>query len=553
MSDITITICGKGPRHTVEARDASGRMFHTDKLDVGSAISRKRFAGATAKAIGQNGEVVNTIEADLVSKLDDLRKASTAQSEDNSVLVVRPELIFTREVIGLTVAEPAIIDGKPAARWMTCLRRRSGDREVVPLPSSIDLPDGSKLWLSPDPGTPPTALLRTWRRPARQQWLDGCNACDAATVFKALCERIGHYIDFPDADAPGAVATVALWTLLSYVYPAFNAVPYLYLGGPLGSGKSRVLEVLSQVVYRPLASSNMTAPALFRTLDKRGGALLMDEVERLREGTPEAAELRSILLAGYKGNARATRLEAVGESFQTVEFCVYGPKALACIAGLPPALLSRCIPLMMFRSAPGSPKPSRRVDADPAWQTIRDDLHALTLGPLGMAAMDLAADVEVCTFPGRQFELWQPLLAIARFIERAGAAGLVEVVRAHALEVIEANRDDAVPDQDETLLRVLADCVEALETPTPSEILGKAQAIDPAGFRNWSASGVGNHLRRYGLRARRGRQRRYHATTDELRRIERVYGMLFIDTPPVQASQPSQVTTGDGAKPHETP
>ena len=33
-------------------------------------------------------------------------------------------------------------------------------------------------------------------------------------------------------------------------------------------------------------------------------------------------------------------------------FDVYGPKALACIAGLPPALASRCIPVTMFSRGP---------------------------------------------------------------------------------------------------------------------------------------------------------------------------------------------------------
>ena len=74
-------------------------------------------------------------------------------------------------------------------------------------------------------------------------------------------------------------------------------------------------------------------------------------------------------------------MEPVGDSgFKTVSFDVFGPKALACIAGLPPALASRAIPVTMFRSPPGSEKPRRRIDADPeGWQRLRDELHALAL------------------------------------------------------------------------------------------------------------------------------------------------------------------------------
>ena len=101
----------------------------------------------------------------------------------------------------------------------------------------------------------------------------------------------------------------------------------------------------------------------------------MDEAERLRNTQdPATAEILSMLLAGYKKGGTATRLEPVGDSgFKTVSFDVFGPKALACIAGLPPALASRAIPVTMFRSPPGSEKPRRRIDADPeGWQRLRD-------------------------------------------------------------------------------------------------------------------------------------------------------------------------------------
>ena len=97
---------------------------------------------------------------------------------------------------------------------------------------------------------------------------------------------------------------------LTYAYPAWAAIPYLAIGGPLGSGKSRVFEVLSRIVYRPLPSANITAPCMFRTLDAQGGTLLLDEAERLHERTPGVGEIRSILMSGYKAGNPARRLEA---------------------------------------------------------------------------------------------------------------------------------------------------------------------------------------------------------------------------------------------------
>ena len=159
---------------------------------------------------------------------------------------------------------------------------------------------------------------------------------------------MAYFIDLPQEHAPGISATLTLWVVLTYCYLAWDAVPYLYVGGPLGSGKSRVFEILARLVFRPLGSSSMSGPALFRTLHSQGGTLLLDEAERLKQTQdPGTGEIVAMLLAGYKRGGQATRLEPVGETFKMVNFDVYGPKAMACIAALPPALASRAIGLTM--------------------------------------------------------------------------------------------------------------------------------------------------------------------------------------------------------------
>src|SRR4051812_49612286 len=119
--------------------------------------------------------------------------------------------------------------------------------------------------------------------------------------------------------------------MLTYVYVAWDAVPYLYIGGPAGSGKTRVFELLSRLCFRPLSSSNLSAPALFRTLHDRGGTLLLDEAERLTDGGDDVAEPRSILLAGYKRGGRASRLESAGGKYQKSGIHGCGPQT-----GAPP-------------------------------------------------------------------------------------------------------------------------------------------------------------------------------------------------------------------------
>lgn len=224
------------------------------------------------------------------------------------------------------------------------------------------------------------------------------------------------------------------------------------------------------------------------------------------------------------------RMEPMGDTFRSVVFEVYGPKGLACIAGLPPALASRCIAVTMFRAPPDSDKPRRRIDADPAsWQRLRNDLHALAMEH-GPTWLDLPKRVDVCpAMSGRDFELWQPLLALASWVESSGADGLLGLMQRHALETIDAGKDDSIGDADEILLRILADKRRNLESPQPQELLKAAQDVEPVLFKLWTAKGVSNALKRYGIATATIHGRRVYSrvTLADLGRIQSTYGLTL--------------------------
>ena len=197
----------------------------------------------------------------------------------------------------------------------------------------------------------------------------------------------------------------------------------------------------------------------------------------------------------------------------------------------------------MFRAATDSPKPRRRLDEDlAAWTELRDDLYATALehGPMWLALAN-RADVCPTTFGGRDFELWQPLLALAAWLESCGASGIMDMVRVFAERLIEANRDIAVPAADELLLRLLAEHVlnGTNRTLKAGELLRQARDADSVTFGKWSPKGVANALRRYRIETKKGRGssgRVYSAVTlDVLQRIERTYsfelGLSSADVP----------------------
>ncbi|MHC4476776.1 MAG: hypothetical protein ACYTEL_14110 [Planctomycetota bacterium] len=347
-------------------------------------------------------------------------------------------------------------------------------------------------------------------------------------IFRRLCEQFAYFLEFPKEEAVGVTATLALWTMLTYGYPVWPAVPYLSIGGPLGSGKSRVFEVLTLLVYNPLHSSNLTAPCLFRTLHSQGGTLLLDEAERLNDRTPDAGEIRSVLLCGYKRGGRAHRMEKRGDEFRPVSFDVYGPKAIAGIANLPTALASRCVRIMMFRAGKDSPIPKRRIDSRlKVLAGLRDDLYAMALSQGRTLAEMPCWPSECSNMNGRDFEVWQPIMAMARFVEEAGAEHLVEIVREYAVKSAESTNEDIVPESDEILLRLLKE--QLADEPrgiTAGALLEKAKIENASIFARYGARGIGGILNRYGIKSHRsGGKRYFRPTENQWRAIEASYGI----------------------------
>ncbi|MDB5324053.1 MAG: hypothetical protein JWN40_5684 [Phycisphaerales bacterium] len=575
---------GGHKRIKVMIRDGD-RVIDVDLIDPFQAAQRRKTAQRLAERAGEP-QAVDRIEQVLLQCVDQMTLQEEGggdgggAAETEPMSIVRPELIIAGGVVGVSVPEVMIREGEAIGRWRLYLRlprQSSGggaealahqaakdggagdaampaapgaDRRVSQLlaPRIETAGDAALpvLWVHPVPSAPSPSTPSGWTPAGRKAWLEGAADPDPVTLFDEVIAALVEYLDVEEqGKVEGAphplIATLALWVMLTYVYVAWDAVPYLFVTGPAGSGKTRVFELLSRLCFRPLLSSNLSAPALFRTLHDRGGTLLLDEAERLSEGGDDVAELRSILLAGYKRGGRASRLELSGDNYQMREFQVFGPKAIACINALPPALASRCVPVPMFRSPAGSDKPRRRLDTDPArWPRLRDGLHAALLGPMGKAASELASEPGFCPLGGRQYELWQPLLALAAWIDcerskrrqqGAGDSGpavppLHPRLLDYARGICDGGSESLLPEEDFLLLWTLTDRAVRDEQPTCKVLLEVARRADPDAVRGISARRVAEILKRYGLSTvRYGGRRIYRECVGQLKHVESRYGI----------------------------
>lgn len=542
--DLHADSAGKGTTATVTARrgGADGEVVACEKFDLAKGRERQRFIDTLRDRLGDDAFQLldaEEVERDLAATAADLAAAPKAAPPADVVelgdgRVTRPERLILPGVSGLTVPRRILRGGEPVSEWMLYLRWQDGRREAMPLPEVLSV-DGERVFIAPRPPEPPPSMMPGWSAASREAWLAGSPPMPPDQVCRLLIEGFGRYLDLPPETAKGTVAMLACWSMLTYFFGVFDAVPYLAVGGPAGSGKSRVFELLGQVVLRPFITSNVSNPALFRSLHAFGGVALLDEAERLRENrSPEVQELLSSLYAGYKRGGCASRCEAAGDGqFVLKYFNVFGPKAVACINELPPTLATRCLSVQMFRSPPGSPKPKLRVEQDAErWQVLRDALHTLAMEHGSeWLALPTRQDV-VPEMSGRNFELWQPLLSIAAWLEDRGARGMLDLLQRHAMLLIESSREAATPPDDEALLRALARAVGSGIAPTAGEILAVVRDAEPSVFKTWREKGVSAHLKRYGIKSRKTNGRHiFDPSPADLLRVQTNYG-IDLDLPP---------------------
>jgi hypothetical protein len=136
---------------------------------------------------------------------------------------------------------------------------------------------------------------------------------------------IHRYLDL----SPAFEKVATYYVLLTWLYDAFNDLPYLRLRGDYGSGKTRALLTIGSLCYKGFfASGASTVSPIFHTLDAFRGTLLFDEADF--RFSDERAEIVKIL---NNGNVRGlpvlrTMMNRQRE-FNPQAFQVFGPKIVA--------------------------------------------------------------------------------------------------------------------------------------------------------------------------------------------------------------------------------
>jgi len=147
---------------------------------------------------------------------------------------------------------------------------------------------------------------------------------------QALIEEIQSYIHRYVDVSPLFEKIASYYVLFAWVYDGFNELPYLRFRGDPGTGKTRCLQTVGSLCYKPMfASGASSVSPIFRILDSFSGTLIIDESD-LSKFSDETAALVKILNNGNVKGFPVLRSESNGKGeFNPRAYNVFGPKIVA--------------------------------------------------------------------------------------------------------------------------------------------------------------------------------------------------------------------------------
>lgn len=226
---------------------------------------------------------------------------------------------------------------------------------------------------------------------------------------------IDRYVELPGESAAIAVEYV----LLTWVHDRFDELPYLaFRTADAGRGKSRALETVGSLCYRPMfAGGGSSAAATLRLLDVFGGTLVADEFDQRRD-SELASELTRILNQGFQRNRPLVKCD--GDNNEPRPFRCFGPKLFALRKGFSDdATETRVVSIVMRqRTRKDIPLSLPRDRFDTEALALRNRLLAWRFANYGRIAIDpRLADSRL---EDRFNQIGLPLLAIAQSPEIRG-------------------------------------------------------------------------------------------------------------------------------------
>ena len=231
---------------------------------------------------------------------------------------------------------------------------------------------------------------------------------DPYLLYSLLIDFLHDSIYFEN---PAEYTVFALWIMASWVPESFDSSPYLMFIAPKDSGKTRGLDIISELGYRPIPAVSFSSSSMFRAVNMWSCTLLVDEAEyQINAKTEKGQDLYAILNGGYKRGMYAIRTSTVDDTYIPMPFNIFGFKALAATRPFNSTLESRCV---IFHMEQHEIKNLLLPKED--CEDLRNRLLFFRFSSLQKIPLVFPEKLK----RGRIIELFTPLYSIASLIEKS--------------------------------------------------------------------------------------------------------------------------------------
>jgi hypothetical protein len=328
------------------------------------------------------------------------------------------------------------------------------------------------IW--PEAGCP--ALLEPrWTLPSIQAFQSGAGPPAASEIHHSVRCYLQKYLGLRQ---PAEYDLVALWIMGTYLKPLFKCYPILFFNAPYESGKSRCLEVLSQLAFNGKWFGEIT-PAALRRYTENKPTFCLDELKDV--GCKNDSPLISILLNTYNSAEVAVANPSRGGGWQPVIFKATSPVAIGNIQEIKnEALKSRTIQIRteydpLYKNLNLPPV----FDSEPA--QIRDGLYGWFLSNWQPVRDCYQSIPGVAALSAREMDSYKPLLAIASLVSPETAELLTAYAAAVRAEKLMVKR--AVDDRLDLLLFLRSE-LEARGIEDELPVIANRELADAYGRKN---------------------------------------------------------------------
>jgi Protein of unknown function (DUF3631) len=230
---------------------------------------------------------------------------------------------------------------------------------------------------------------------------------DGEELLDELVETIKRHVILPDA----AAFATALWITHTYVFIAQMVTPRLELKSPeKRCGKTTLLIIIDALAARSLPTANVSASAIYRTVEAAQPTLLIDGADSFLK---DNEELRGVLNAGFMRGGQVIRV--TGDDHEPRIYSCWAPVALATIRPLPDTIEDRAVTILLTRRLKTETITRLRLDRLAQLTPLKSKLQRWAND--NIAALEIADPQVPDALNDRAADCWRILLAIA---EQAG-------------------------------------------------------------------------------------------------------------------------------------